>query len=371
VSVVSGVLARLRQPQAAHRESEGAEKDRNVTAPAELAEPGTAIAREIFYALESFLLSTDDLDTAGILRRIQEFAGRLSPETGPATIQEARAWAGAALPTFAGLQREYVGAREEEMWRLLDTYAAAEKQHSGRNEQVLAELRTRQDRLQSAVSLDDLRLARETLEEELRQSRELVDRKAREDKERIARLQQQVTQLQQSLVAVRGRADLDALTGLLHQGSLRRRLPACLIDERPCAVAFVDFDDFRRVNATLGHEIGDRVLLLVADQLRRASRTTDLLARFHADRFCFVAPGNSVEQFLQRAGGALSRRHVRLDLGDRVISVLFSVSTGVATRRPGESPNQFLDRADWALREAKRVRRGSVLQAPTVLPSET
>jgi diguanylate cyclase (GGDEF)-like protein len=88
-------------------------------------------------------------------------------------------------------------------------------------------------------------------------------------------------------------SELDALTGLGNRKRLARLMDELEppTDAPPRAVMMVDLDGFRRVNDTLGHDVGDRLLSLVASRLRRAVRPSDPLIRVHADEFIVLLEG--------------------------------------------------------------------------------
>ncbi|MEM1333404.1 MAG: GGDEF domain-containing protein, partial [Actinomycetota bacterium] len=122
-----------------------------------------------------------------------------------------------------------------------------------------------------------------------------------------------------------------------------------------------DLDDFKRINDTMGHEAGDRVLTAVADSLRLAMRTGDEVGRWGGDEFVLVAPK------VQSAADARG-------IGERILTLLAddlllpdgttigcSLSIGVAwTRSAGEGVQGLLACADAALYEAKLAGKRSV-----------
>ena len=83
-------------------------------------------------------------------------------------------------------------------------------------------------------------------------------------------------------------ARYDALTGLPNRALFRDQMDAAVTGLRrrgPFAIHFVDLDEFKQVNDTLGHPCGDELLCVVADRLRAAVRGSDIVARFGGDEF--------------------------------------------------------------------------------------
>ncbi len=102
-------------------------------------------------------------------------------------------------------------------------------------------------------------------------------------------------------------ARFDALTGLPNRTVLRDRMERALNEWRTdnmCAIHFIDLDQFKQVNDTLGHTRGDMLLEAVAERLKNAIRDADVISRFGGDEFVILqAPIKSIEQ-----GEALATR---------------------------------------------------------------
>lgn len=103
-----------------------------------------------------------------------------------------------------------------------------------------------------------------------------------------------VTERRQLERELRQLAYTDRLTGLPNRALLHDRLAQAIVMARrrnaPVAVLFLDLDRFKNINDSLGHEIGDRVLVAVAQRLRRCLRAEDTLARLGGDEFAILLP---------------------------------------------------------------------------------
>jgi diguanylate cyclase (GGDEF)-like protein len=148
----------------------------------------------------------------------------------------------------------------------------------------------------------------------------------------------------------------DSLTGLGNRGLLLDRLEHGLVRAdrggEPATVLFLDLDRFKLVNDSLGHFVGDRLLIAVAERLRHCVRDGDLCARLGGDEFAvLLADGSNPVGVAERIIDALQRRF-QIDEHE----VFISASVGIATGR--EEAETLLRNADMAMYHAKRVGGG-------------
>ncbi|MCP9488378.1 MAG: GGDEF domain-containing protein [Solirubrobacteraceae bacterium MAG38_C4-C5] len=147
----------------------------------------------------------------------------------------------------------------------------------------------------------------------------------------------------------------DELTGL---GNRRALLEAGADPVEGLAVVVFDVDDFKAVNDTHGHAVGDAVLREIAARCRREVRGGDVLGRLGGDEFVVLLPGAGVEG-ARRVGDALGAAVAAAPIDAGGVAVPVTVSLGVAAAPP-EDLTALLARADQALYEAKRAGRDVV-----------
>jgi diguanylate cyclase (GGDEF)-like protein len=157
-------------------------------------------------------------------------------------------------------------------------------------------------------------------------------------------------------------ARYDALTGLPNRTFFREQLDRTLALTRRsghCALMFVDLDQFKQVNDTLGHRCGDAVLTAVADRLRAVVRETDIVARFGGDEFVILqAPVRRREEI-----DALAKRVVEtigLPYEIDIHQIVIGASVGIALApEDGDNADVLLKNADMALYRAKAEGRAA------------
>ncbi|HLZ02739.1 MAG TPA: EAL domain-containing protein [Bradyrhizobium sp.] len=158
-------------------------------------------------------------------------------------------------------------------------------------------------------------------------------------------------------------AQHDGLTGLPNRNLLRQQMDEVLLHSRrsaeKVAVLVLGLDNFKSVNDTLGHGVGDKLLRGVAKRLRSTLREEDVLARLNSDEFAIVQTG------LARPEDAvlLSRRLLEA-IGDPYLldgqSVVIGATIGIAMAPgDGEDSEKLLKNADMALSRAKTETRGT------------
>jgi diguanylate cyclase (GGDEF)-like protein len=126
-----------------------------------------------------------------------------------------------------------------------------------------------------------------------------------------------------------------------------------------CAILFIDLDQFKQVNDTLGHSQGDELLCSVADRLRTVVRDTDLVARLGGDEFVIVqSPMRRADQATSLARRIVSLLNDTFDVDGHQVIIGASVGIAVAPR-DGIDADTLLKNADMALYRAKADGRGT------------
>jgi diguanylate cyclase (GGDEF)-like protein/PAS domain S-box-containing protein len=170
---------------------------------------------------------------------------------------------------------------------------------------------------------------------------------------------------------IRFRATHDALTGLPNRALFDDRLAAAL---KPgarrgelVAVLFLDLDRFKIINDTLGHSIGDALLVALSQRLRASIRDEDTVARMGGDEFIFILRGlQNAEDAVRSAQKVLDAIRPPLYINGHELYVTASVGIGLSPS-DGIEPDQLLKCADIALYRAKeRGRNRLQLYNPTL-----
>jgi diguanylate cyclase (GGDEF)-like protein/PAS domain S-box-containing protein len=157
----------------------------------------------------------------------------------------------------------------------------------------------------------------------------------------------------------------DTLTGLANRFSLHQRLDQAVAlarrDDRCLAVLFIDLDRFKAINDSLGHPMGDRLLIEVSQRLRASVRDSDVVARFGGDEFVIVmtdiADGN-VGQISSLAGKILRRLSKPYDIAGRELRSTPSIGISVFPN-DGADVDTLLKNADMAMYHAKSLGRAN------------
>lgn|GEM_PF-1531906 len=157
-------------------------------------------------------------------------------------------------------------------------------------------------------------------------------------------------------------ANFDALTGLANRSYFQNRLSemvsATLRSSQHVVLLLIDLDNFKQINDSMGHHVGDLLLQQTAQRMRRAIRDTDFLARLGGDEFVVIQP-NALSP--QSAGSLINKL---LDTLSRPFhidghEVRTSASIGVAVcPQDAKEPNRLLNKADLALYRVKNEGRG-------------
>jgi diguanylate cyclase (GGDEF)-like protein len=161
---------------------------------------------------------------------------------------------------------------------------------------------------------------------------------------------------------LRRERDLDLLTGILNRRGFQERVSVHLNKYGPghAALALCDIDNFKSINDTLGHDVGDDVLGEVGRMLRSSSRKRDIVGRLGGEEFAVFLPDTNEQDavdYAERLRVAIAQNRFVIPGGVRQVTVSF----GVGTLQPEDSWLSLYKRVDGRLYEAKRTGRNRTI----------
>ncbi|PPS42688.1 CHASE2 domain-containing protein [Chroococcidiopsis sp. TS-821] len=190
--------------------------------------------------------------------------------------------------------------------------------------------------------------------------RDITERKRIEEdlKRTAAELLRSNTELQHSQDRLRYLAYHDSLTGLpnrkLFYDHLSQLLAWAANNKLLLALLFIDLDGFKQVNDTLGHDSGDRLLVIVAQRLTLCLRGSDIVCRLGGDEFTVILPGIAKpEDAAIVADKILTMLSQEFHLNGQTISITASIGISIYPNN-GTAQEMIVKQADLAMYQAKR-----------------
>ena len=253
-----------------------------------------------------------------------------------------------------------VGARVigeiDDVMRLLDDALGASTGYD-------ANLRGATEKLEGAESREEVRSVVDALVKSTYDMRDT--NKALE--ERLALSRAEISNLQQSLEAIRAESLTDPLTGLGNRKYFDRSIDTmvqnALASGEPLSLLMFDIDHFKSFNDSYGHLTGDQVLRLVGMSLKQTIKGQDITARYGGEEFAVVLPNTALRQALTVADhirrAVMSKELKKKSTGEILGRV--TISVGVSMLKPGDDTNSLIERADACLYAAKRAGRNRVI----------
>jgi len=158
-------------------------------------------------------------------------------------------------------------------------------------------------------------------------------------------------------------ARVDALTNLPNRRMFLelagKALGEAWRSRRKCSVLFLDLDGFKPVNDSLGHAVGDQLLIHVGRRLQRGSPDDALVARLGGDEFAILLADSGRDEAMLIASEVLAEVQQPLEISGHVVWVDASIGIGVGPDT-GKRAEDLTDAADRAMYMAKRAGRGTI-----------
>ena len=204
---------------------------------------------------------------------------------------------------------------------------------------------------------------RNHMEEYRCQEQELIQ--AAEEKterlvQRLSELEAETEQLRKKVSTHSLQALTDTLTGIPNRYAYEERLNQEYNRwkryHQPLSLMVVDIDNFKHINDKYGHRAGDKALRIIANQLLKTTRETDLIARYGGDEFVLLLP-ETTDTGAMRIAEKLLDAIESCAFHFREKKVTITISCGISEFREGDSPADAFERADQALYKSKHEGR--------------
>jgi len=175
-----------------------------------------------------------------------------------------------------------------------------------------------------------------------------------------------IKQLEAELAEVSEQVHTDQLTGVLNRRGMdetfERELNRADRGQTPICVALLDIDNFKKLNDTLGHQVGDHALIHLARVIKECLRPADNVARYGGEEFVIILPDTPLKEGVE-AIERLQREMTKKFFLNNNERVLVTFSAGVALRNGNEDQEDLVGRADKAMYIAKTTGKNRVVAA--------
>lgn len=315
----------------------------------------------LLHFLKSFAIDVKELRTDRFKEGIDELNENFASDERPKRIELNFEHEKNKILTFIEHQHSYIEDREKELRDIIELLTKAMANLDVENQEFYQRVHDKSESMEKITLLDDIKKIKTALAYEVSQMREIVDIKKDQDNRQVQLLADQVDILKQELEKTRAKSMSDGLTGVYNRQAFDDTLNGLIERSRVMNNGFslmlLDLDDFKKVNDTHGHLIGDRVLVAFAQKCRSAVRGDDYVARYGGEEFAILLPGANLKNALNKGrqicdAVAAAKYATSAEQSENYLSV--TVSIGVTAFLKKDTMESMIERADKALYKAKR-----------------
>ena len=334
-------------------------------APAQQADALRPVLDQAFALISDCVAACGDAD--GPVSMLHDCRVALSAAGSPASLATLGLTGLEACRQFIARHEATESARRRQMVELVTLVREAMSTLVGNTATFDSGLNASAERFDAMLRLESLTQIKIQLTREVGELKRLSDDRQKTWNDTLSGFSTRINELEVQLAATEQQATSDPLTGLANRGVFDRTLKELATAAGSHFVlALLDVDDFKSINDTHGHPMGDEVLNIVSTCLRSAFRSEDVVARHGGDEFAALIKDMTMLQAETRVCGALDAMIANRPYSESGEPIAFTMSVGLAEFSAGDTTRSLLQRADEALYDAKRHGKNRVVRREQV-----
>ena len=323
--------------------------------------------RVLLQFIKDFTLDIKELKSDEFKNNINKLSDKFSDEPKLKKIRTYFEKDKRRIAAFVELQEKYLKDRERELKDIIEILTGAMVALDSENQQYNQKILAESEKIERITYLDDIKKIKQALIQEIEQIRATVKEKQSRDNIKLEILSKQVKTLNVQLEKARTESLTDGLTGIYNRKAFDHKIGELVqkntVSHLPFSLLMLDIDDFKMINDTYGHQIGDRVILAIVNKCRHSIRGEDFLARYGGEEFVIILPGASLKNAVKKANQickSIAATRYSLDEIHGSPTLSITVSIGVSSHQNADTTATVTQRADQALYAAKRAGKNRV-----------
>lgn len=326
------------------------------------------IALSMLSYVKDLILDTKEIGAKPLVSEIDDFLDQLQTETLTESISTAFEKLSINLTAFIKRQSDYLQDRESEFKEIINLLSEGIANLNAENSEFHQKVHEQNEKMEEISQLDDIKQIKTALKSEIEKMRILLVNKEEKEKQRIHSLSSRVDSLQTELEKARSESLMDALTNTNNRkafdNNLRELIERNKLGKIPFCLLMMDIDNFKDINDTHGHIIGDRVLVAFANKCGTCIREEDFMARYGGEEFAIIMPKASLKVAAKRAKQickTISGTQYATSKSNASELISVTVSIGVSAFRISDTTKTIVERADKGLYYAKENGKDQVV----------
>jgi diguanylate cyclase len=315
----------------------------------------------LLHFLKSFAMDLSEIRSDRFKERIDALSQLFASSERPKRIELDFERQKENILSFIERQHGYIADREQELRDIIDLLTKAMASLDVENREFYQRVHDQSEKMEQITLLDDIKKIKSALQYEVTQMRDIVDQKKDQDRRQVQLLAGQVDSLRQELEKTKAKSMTDGLTGAYNRQAFDDTLKDLIVRSRVMnndfSLLMLDLDDFKKINDTYGHLMGDQVLVAFCQKCRKSIRGDDVLARYGGEEFAIILPGANLKNALKKGRqicDAISSARYATGNEDGEDYLSVTVSIGVTVFKKDDTPETLISRADKALYKAKK-----------------